>query len=241
MILLLTALFICGLPIYMLNFYRYEGQKLIQNDLNNALANIFMNQYYLILGEFHNEYFSKQPHDWLCFLLFVLATFFTQITMLNMLIAIMGDTFERVTENKVVHARRTKLTLLAEYADVLGRESEDSKFTLFVIKPQEEDLNELENWEGSLNSMRLYTAKIVEELKVDFTKKMEDIAEKIESSANREAEQDDGFKHEVFKSLKSLDLKFSSKLEKLLYNASMARDSPNFDATLPSARRQTEA
>ena len=146
-----------------------------------------MNQYYLILGEFHNENFSRQPHDWLCFLLFVLATFFTQITMLNMLIAIMGDTFDRVTENKVVHARRTKLNLLAEYADCLAR-SEDNRFTLFVIKPQEEDLNELENWEGSLNAMRQFTAKSIEELKVDFTRRMEEIAEKIESTANREAE-----------------------------------------------------
>ena len=29
------------------------------------------------------------------------ATFFTQITMLNMLIAIMGDTFDRVMENRI--------------------------------------------------------------------------------------------------------------------------------------------
>ena len=30
--------------------------------------------------------------------IFIAATFFTQITMLNMLIAIMGDTFEKITE-----------------------------------------------------------------------------------------------------------------------------------------------
>ena len=107
--------------------------------------------------------------------------------MLNMLIAIMGDTFDRVTENQLVHARRTKLNLLAEYADCLAR-SDDNRFTLFVIKPQEEDLNELENWEGSLNAMRQFTAKSIEELKVDFSRRMEEIAEKIESTANREAE-----------------------------------------------------
>ena len=45
----------------------------------------------------------------MCYILFIAATFSTQVVMLNMLIAIMGDTFERVIENRDVNAIKTKL------------------------------------------------------------------------------------------------------------------------------------
>ena len=38
--------------------------------------------------------------DLTIWLLFIASTFITQITFLNMLIAIMGDTYDRVSENK---------------------------------------------------------------------------------------------------------------------------------------------
>ena len=44
-----------------------------------------------------------------CFLFYVTAAFFTQILFLNMLIANMADTFERVIENRELHAIETKL------------------------------------------------------------------------------------------------------------------------------------
>ena len=49
----------------------------------------------------------------------MLATLFTQLTMLNMIIAFMGDTFERIAENKDVYAAKGKLELLADYAFLL--------------------------------------------------------------------------------------------------------------------------
>ena len=39
--------------------------------------------------------------------------------MLNMIIAFMGDTFERIAENKDVYAAKGKLELLADYAFLL--------------------------------------------------------------------------------------------------------------------------
>ena len=41
--------------------------------------------------------------------------------MLNMLIAIMGDTFERVMENKDVNATKTKLGLMADMSNVMAQ------------------------------------------------------------------------------------------------------------------------
>ena len=63
----------------------------------------------MAIGLYNVASFSEQPDANLCFLFFVLAAFFTQIIMLNMLIANMGDTFERVIENRDLHAVETKL------------------------------------------------------------------------------------------------------------------------------------
>lgn len=58
-------------------------------------------------------------------MIFLMATFFIQIVFLNMLIAIMGDTFGRVTESKQNHSRCTKLNLMGDYTNLISLE-EDS-------------------------------------------------------------------------------------------------------------------
>lgn len=78
--------------------------------------------------------------------------------MLNMLIAIMGDTFAKVTENKLVNATKTKLSLMSDYAGVY-KEGSDKDFFMFIISV-EMDSNEnqdVDTWEGSLNKMRSFT------------------------------------------------------------------------------------
>jgi len=52
----------------------------------------------LSLGEFGMDGFDDHPQMLLCYLIFIAATFLTQITFLNMLVALMSDTFERVIE-----------------------------------------------------------------------------------------------------------------------------------------------
>lgn len=66
-----------------------------------------MHQYRIGLGDFtpeSNEY-TQHPAKKLMWFYFIFATFFTMIIFLNMIIAIMGQTFERVSTS----ARLTKL------------------------------------------------------------------------------------------------------------------------------------
>ena len=82
-------------------------------------------------------------------LILICATFFTQITMLNMLIAIMGDTFEKITEQRPLYATRNKLKLLADYAaNIRTDPSPDdlAKKFLFVVEPEEEEEGFDESW-----------------------------------------------------------------------------------------------
>ena len=52
------------------------------------------------IGEYQIDGFDG-PQEILCYMLFFLATFFSQITALNLLIAIMTDTYAKVSENEM--------------------------------------------------------------------------------------------------------------------------------------------
>ena len=64
-----------------------------------------------------------------------MATFLTQITFLNLLIAIMGDTFDRVSEVKEQSALAEKIKIIADYIVVVREADVDSDMFLFAITP----------------------------------------------------------------------------------------------------------
>ena len=71
---------------------------------------------------------------------------------LNMLIAIMGDTFDKVTESKEQSALVEKIRILADYVYVVRRESLArgtlSRF-VFAIRPKAMGADESATWEGT--------------------------------------------------------------------------------------------
>ena len=115
--------------------------------------------------------FDDHPEMALVYFFFTLATFFTQITFLNMLIAIMGDTFGRVIENKANFGLQTKLQIMGDYTAVIdknnslkarccrGKQEDDDdqdKFNyLFVVKPKSDGDDEAAAaWEGGLGLIK---------------------------------------------------------------------------------------
>ena len=71
--------------------------------------------------------------------------------MLNMLIAIMSDTFERTIENRDLNAVKTKLEIMGEQASIIDKldwnklfskkedDSDALKSFLFIVTPDEVD------------------------------------------------------------------------------------------------------
>ena len=51
----------------------------------------------------------------------MLATFISQLVMLNMLIAIMGDSFNKEVENKELNRTKTKLEMLGDFSFILSK------------------------------------------------------------------------------------------------------------------------
>ena len=72
----------------------------------------------LSLGEFNNLAGDGEQgmESFLVILFFLAATFQTQVTMLNMLIAIMGDSFDRSMESKEHYSSLMKFSTLYNHS-----------------------------------------------------------------------------------------------------------------------------
>lgn len=103
-----------GTAFYIMNFSHSE--EIVPTITGIWVLDSFESMYELGLGEFATDgYLADGKGGYLCYLMFLMATFLIQIVFLNMLIAIMGDTFAQATENTDVDARRTKLNIMNEY------------------------------------------------------------------------------------------------------------------------------
>lgn len=187
-ILVIISLLMFGLPLMMLNYYTYVDTPVFDTLSGFSLADSMMNQYYLSLGEFNTENYSKHPLSVIIFLIFVGATMFTQITMLNMLIAIMGDTFDKVNENSIGIKRWIKLDLMEEYAGFLTYKYPEDSF-IFKITVDQEEFEDFDSWEGSLNHIKKINEKNFNEIKTNYGKQMrrlQQLEEKVNEFASRD-------------------------------------------------------
>lgn len=66
------------------------------------------------LGEFNYDNYGG-ANSGLVWVFFIMATFITSITFMNLLIAIMGDTFDKVSEVKVQSAYKEKMQMIKDH------------------------------------------------------------------------------------------------------------------------------
>ena len=122
-----------------------------------------------------------------------------------MLIAIMGDSFSRVMENKEVYATQTKLELLNDMATVLQRSSkeQEDKVYLFLVRPDADDENAGAEWEGVVNKMTRITASNIKQLGVQLNKKTDKLQDQITDFIKRDATQEKHMKAHIDKVTKA--------------------------------------
>ena len=146
-----------------LNENRFQDHKLVQEIFQIKMLDALMNQYMLSLGEFDLENFGLDRKDPVVWVLFLLSTFISQILFLNMLIAVMADTFEKQRELQSQSALNEKVKLLADYAVAVPRfnhaEKQATRF-IYQIKPVLGE-NELESWEGTVTQLKRYIDLVI--------------------------------------------------------------------------------
>jgi hypothetical protein len=85
------------------NFNKLDPDQYVEFIRHQTFSNFFdafVNIYLLGLGDFYVATIGESPDRDLLWFYILLALFMTNIVFLNMLIAIMGDTFNRLTEKK---------------------------------------------------------------------------------------------------------------------------------------------
>ena len=138
------------------------------------------------MGDYHLDNFSSSsdPYSGLDWSLFVLATTFTATIILNMLIAIMGDTFDKINENPDQFRLKLKLEVLSDYCFLFGKGGEGSfLYVAELLQMIEAEANE---WEGRLKAINKQITKqfntYMGELKGVLAKIKKDIGLEAQSS-----------------------------------------------------------
>jgi len=109
----------------------------------------------------------------LVWFIFAIATIFVVIVLLNLLIAIMGDTFGRVLENITNLSMREKAMLVAENETLFNRTSLFSNAQyLIIIKEKNLDSLQAENWDGQMNGLKRQLLEKMTFLQTDLDSKI---------------------------------------------------------------------
>jgi len=82
--------------------------------------NMLLNQYLLLLGEFYLDANDEGKYSVLIWIIFFLATFISQVIIFNMLIAIMGDSYAKISEMREQAALKEKINILCDYLRVVN-------------------------------------------------------------------------------------------------------------------------
>ena len=139
-----------------LNEGRYQDVKFVQQIFSLKPFDALMNQYMLALGEYDFENFGLNQNDKSVWFIFLMATCGTQIVLLNMLIAIMGDTFNQVSDTKKQGMLKEKLAIMADYAGAVPRLSKEELQKIRFVYAIKTLLGDNNDWEGTVTQMKKF-------------------------------------------------------------------------------------
>lgn len=112
------------------------------------------------LGDFSFDGFNYD-YEVMIYILWVIFTVMTTLILLNLLIAIMGDTFDRVQETYAANTSKELCTLMVEN-EIFVRRGFLFKNQKYIIVIQEERAEEgEESWEGKMKSIRKFMESTV--------------------------------------------------------------------------------
>ena len=99
----------------------------------------------------------------------MLASFFTQVTALNMIIAIMSDTFEMIKESKEKSERQMKINLLSGYINHIKCIKKTEVKNSFIVLVTPEEIDDVESeWQGSINMIKKTITQMQDDLTYDM-------------------------------------------------------------------------
>ena len=117
------------------------------------------------------NYTEESKHSIFAWFIFIFATCFTQVIILNMLIAIMGDTFDNVFENKKQAILKLKVQVMADFSFFIKTDKDANKFLFVATQKVQEDADD-EEWGGKITAIRRMIESHLKEQKEMVEKKI---------------------------------------------------------------------
>jgi hypothetical protein len=119
------------------------------------------------LGEFAIDNNDEGSYVVIVWIIFFLATFISQVIIFNMLIAIMGDSYAKISEMREQAALKEKIQILCDYLRLV-HDKDDLDTFLVYMKPNEEAD---EGWGGILSAMKKNIQRAVDQVTKVFNRK----------------------------------------------------------------------
>lgn len=135
----------------------YENNGEVESVAGEKWWQVIIYTYLTGLGEFGTDGFDGNEYQFLLWLYFIICTVLIQLVLLNTLIAIMGDTFDRVQESKDAAFLREICSLISENRMYLDHEETFRKFKyLTVANIEKAEGSGSGSWEGKLATLKTY-------------------------------------------------------------------------------------
>lgn len=155
------SMLILGILSFANAFYILDRAKNDQGEAANISGKNFIDSVIYIyrtgLGDFATDDYNASKYSMILWTLFLLCTVFIQILLLNLLIAIMGDTFERVQEMKEQAQLREICALIADNWFLLDRESAFKTAKYIVVASLEKAAGSTAGaWDGKLAAIKAH-------------------------------------------------------------------------------------
>ena len=99
---------------------RYYDQYTSTEEINHSIIDVLISIYMMgALGDFDSTIYRTGYDKYFAMAMFLMATFIISVVFMNMLIAIMGETFGQVTEAAQESGLREQVVLIADHAWLL--------------------------------------------------------------------------------------------------------------------------
>lgn len=123
-----------------------------QEVLGIPIVDSFIRSYLLGIGDFGTDNYNGQVQVWVFFLM---ATLIIQLLFLNVLIAIMGDTFDRVSSEQKQSSMSEKAKLIRDFFWVIDYQSvyQQQKY-VYVVSQTKAGGDSGDVWEGRIGKLK---------------------------------------------------------------------------------------
>jgi hypothetical protein len=143
------------------------------------LVDSFIRSYLVGLGEFGMDNFSEND-KYLVWIFFILSTVITQLIFMNLLIAIMGDTFGRVQEVKERSGVRERVEMIQDFIWVLDLQEEFNEYKyVLVVEQLNSNGGPASTIEGKFAKMNEFIKRQMESLEKSVKNKIAELDLKI--------------------------------------------------------------